>query len=234
MPTDLPLDGDLAPALIRIDLAAHQAWQGDRELRLTPTEFRLLACLTSHAGQVLTYEEIRQEVWKTCLLSDGVVRQNVMRLRGALGDRQAHRYIAAAHGIGYRFEAAMLAPPPPPPLSLPVDVFELARMVAEEFVRHEGHARDRACQDVAAHLREQAAKVRADETAADPLVEALMARCHIQAGAIHAWPRVVAAVAYEAMAVLLTYGDPTRAPHDPGQHRTLPDVPTPTPEGHRP
>lgn len=86
-----------------------------------------------------------------------------------------------------------------PDLTLPVDVFDVAEIVAREFAGHEQHVLDRA----AADLRARAALLRSMPSAEDELTAALMASCHAEAGRIHAAPHLVAAVACEAIAALL-------------------------------
>jgi len=55
--------GVLEVADLRLDTRAHQAWRGDREVQLTRTEWQLLEYLLSHAGQVLTRQQLWQHVW---------------------------------------------------------------------------------------------------------------------------------------------------------------------------
>jgi two-component system, OmpR family, response regulator MprA len=55
--------GVLRVADLRMDTRAHEAWRGEREVQLTRTEWQLLECLLSHAGQVLTRQQLWQHVW---------------------------------------------------------------------------------------------------------------------------------------------------------------------------
>src|SRR5512141_505377 len=48
---------------LRIDLARREVTVGGAEIRLTPTEYRVLALLAQHAGKVLTHHQILREVW---------------------------------------------------------------------------------------------------------------------------------------------------------------------------
>jgi DNA-binding response OmpR family regulator len=54
----------LRAADIELNLITRQVWRGEQEVRLTSTEFELLAHLLRHRGRVLTREEIRAAVWK--------------------------------------------------------------------------------------------------------------------------------------------------------------------------
>jgi two-component system KDP operon response regulator KdpE len=48
---------------LRIDLAQHRVTLHDREIHLTPIEYRLLAFLAKNSGRVLTQGQILEEVW---------------------------------------------------------------------------------------------------------------------------------------------------------------------------
>jgi two-component system, OmpR family, response regulator MprA len=59
-------DGDeqtLAFADLRLDLSAHEAWRGERQMALTRTEFLLLELFLRHPRQVLTRSAIFESVW---------------------------------------------------------------------------------------------------------------------------------------------------------------------------
>lgn len=55
--------GELTVADLRLDTRGHQSWRGDREIHLTRTEWQLLEYLMSHPGQVLTRDQLWQQVW---------------------------------------------------------------------------------------------------------------------------------------------------------------------------
>jgi hypothetical protein len=92
-----------------------------------------------------------------------------------------------------------------PDLTLTDEAVRIARSVGVHFAKHEQHSRDRA----AADLLERAARLRSTPFVDDPLTSALLASCHSQEGLVHSHPSIVAAVAYEAVAMLLA-GDPTK------------------------
>jgi DNA-binding response OmpR family regulator len=88
-----------------IDYSQHQVKIADKEILLTPTEYRVLSLLARNAGRVLTYEQILTEVWGREYRSDTHVLQVLMgRLRQQLGDSVAKpKYIATRQGTGYVF-----------------------------------------------------------------------------------------------------------------------------------
>ena len=93
------LYGDLA-----IDYAARDVTVAGRPVRLTPTEYRLLAELSAASGRVLTHEQLLQRVWGPLYSGDiRIVRQYVKELRQKLGDdASSPSYIFTELGVGYR------------------------------------------------------------------------------------------------------------------------------------
>jgi len=85
---------------------------GARQLRLTPTEFKLLAFLTKHAGMVLTHQQILKEVWGPTHVRDvQYLRVYAGQLRQKLEFSAAQpQFVLTEPGVGYR-----LAPPNEPP-----------------------------------------------------------------------------------------------------------------------
>ena len=75
-----------------------------RPVSLTPTQFRLLAELSSNAGRVLTHDELLENVWGQEHSADQqLLRALVKGLRSKLGDNARNPdYIFTESGIGYR------------------------------------------------------------------------------------------------------------------------------------
>jgi two-component system KDP operon response regulator KdpE len=74
-------------------------------VKLTPTEFRLLAILLRRAGRVVAHEELIREVWGTDKdVGLGSLKLYIHYLRQKIEDRpRKPRYLLAEWGIGYRF-----------------------------------------------------------------------------------------------------------------------------------
>lgn len=92
---------------LQIDLVQHQVHRGGNEVRLTATEFKLLAYLASNSGRVLTHRSILSQVWDPAD-ADHVeyLRVFVRQLRKKLeDDPEQPTYILNEPGIGYRFMA---------------------------------------------------------------------------------------------------------------------------------
>lgn len=94
---------------IRVDLAARLVYvqtsdSPKAELRLTPTEYKLLAMLIKHAGRVLTHQQILKEVWGPSHQNDvQYLRVYAGHLRQKLeSDPAQPRFLITEPGIGYR------------------------------------------------------------------------------------------------------------------------------------
>lgn len=99
-PPDDPIE--LAVENLRTDARAHQAFQADRPLALTKTEYLLLELLMVDAGTVLSRELILDRIWG----DDGnagtkVVDVFISHLRRKLEAHGEARLIQTVHGVGY-------------------------------------------------------------------------------------------------------------------------------------
>ena len=91
----------------RIDLEKRRAWRGDAEIRLTPIEFRLLACLAKHLDMVVTQRHLLAEVWGPTHVEDThYLRVYMKQLRDKLEpDPVRPKYLLTETGVGYRLVA---------------------------------------------------------------------------------------------------------------------------------
>jgi two-component system KDP operon response regulator KdpE len=89
---------------LQVDLAAHIVRLGEREVRLTPTEFKLLAVLVHHAGKVVTHRQLLVEVWGPGSAGNThYLRVQMHGLRHKLETTPARpRYLLTEPGVGYR------------------------------------------------------------------------------------------------------------------------------------
>lgn len=90
-----------------IDLPRHVVTLSGEEVKLTATEFKLLAYLANNTGRVLTHQSILSHVWGPAE-ADHVeyLRVYVRQLRKKLEvDPERPRYLLTEPGIGYRFLA---------------------------------------------------------------------------------------------------------------------------------
>ncbi len=88
---------------LRVDLARREVKMDGREVRLTRTEFKLLALLARHAGKVLTHRQILREVWGPGATEAHYVRVQMAELRKKIEAEPARpRLLVTEPGVGYR------------------------------------------------------------------------------------------------------------------------------------
>ena len=92
---------------VMIDLSRHMVKRGEDEVRLTATEYKLLAYLATNAGRVLTHTQILEHVWGSSYESETQnLRVYVSQLRRKLDPDSAQpQMITTEPGVGYRFIA---------------------------------------------------------------------------------------------------------------------------------
>jgi two-component system OmpR family response regulator len=90
---------------LEMDEDRHQVWKGDREVELSPTEFRLLRYLLLNPERVLSKQQILDHVWQYDFNGeDNVVETYVSYLRRKLDDTEP-RLLRTVRGFGYVLRA---------------------------------------------------------------------------------------------------------------------------------
>ncbi|MDD5302245.1 MAG: winged helix-turn-helix domain-containing protein [Elusimicrobia bacterium] len=105
---DAPLRGGscyrTVDGALRLDLKAHACRLSEREVRLSPKEFLLLAMLMARAGEMVSKDELLRALWPAnpALRDDTLLLlQYVTRLRRKLGLLRGR--LETVWGLGYRF-----------------------------------------------------------------------------------------------------------------------------------
>ena len=89
---------------LRLDPAAHRAWRGDTELKLSAREFALLELLMRRPGETLTRLQILEGGWDMAFESRSNIVDVYMRYLREKIDRPFGRdSIETVRGVGYRF-----------------------------------------------------------------------------------------------------------------------------------
>ena len=70
----------------RLDVLNEQLWRDKEVLPLRPKPFAVLAYLATHAGRLVTAEELRKAVWPQTYVSEGLLRGYIREVRIVLGD----------------------------------------------------------------------------------------------------------------------------------------------------
>lgn len=89
---------------LEIDYDQRRVMISDEEIKLTQTEYNILALLAAHAGKVMTYAEIIREVWHWADHgSTKKLQVNMANIRKKLGSKPGqNQYILNELGVGYR------------------------------------------------------------------------------------------------------------------------------------
>jgi transcriptional activator of cad operon len=90
----------------RVDPALDEISKDGTAAKLEPRTMRLLVCLAEHAGQVVSVDQLLDEVWKDVVVTPNSVYHAVAALRRVLGDNTKDpTYIANILRRGYRLIA---------------------------------------------------------------------------------------------------------------------------------
>lgn len=89
---------------LQIDMVRRQVFRLGAEVRLTPTEYRLLVALVRSLGRVVTQRQLLEEVWgREYTDSPHYLRIYMQHLRHKLeADPARPRYLITEPGVGYR------------------------------------------------------------------------------------------------------------------------------------
>ena len=99
--------GEVAFGELRVDTGKGLVFRGDRQIFLSALEYRLFMFFLNHRGQVLTREQLLDEIWDSGgeYVSDNTLTVYIRRLREKLEeDPQDPRLILTVRGIGYQLK----------------------------------------------------------------------------------------------------------------------------------
>ena len=90
---------------LTVDLAKRKVLIDDKPVRLTRTEFEILATLAENADRVVTSKQLLEEVWGPDQAQDTqALRVHLSHLRRKIEDHPSTpRYVVTEPGVGYRF-----------------------------------------------------------------------------------------------------------------------------------
>lgn len=99
---------------LRMDLAAHRAFRGEREVHLSPTEFRLLRHFLEHPGRVFSRTQLLDRVWGSDLeIELRTVDATIRRLRRALNAGGEADPLRTVRAEGYALDRKLAGAPAP-------------------------------------------------------------------------------------------------------------------------
>lgn len=91
-----------------LDPVSYRVASNDKDLKLGPTEFKLLHFFMTHIDRVYSREQLLDHVWGTNVyVEDRTVDVHIRRLRKAISGNGHENMIQTVRGAGYRFSAKM-------------------------------------------------------------------------------------------------------------------------------
>jgi len=88
---------------LKIDYAAGCAYVNDKEIRLSPIEYKLLCLMSRNVGKVLTHNYLLKDIWQNTLPSDTPsLRVYMATLRKKVETPLGQKLIQTHAGVGYR------------------------------------------------------------------------------------------------------------------------------------
>ena len=89
---------------MRLDLESHRFYVSDEEIKLGPTEFKLVHFFMSHSNRVFSRTQLLDHVWGVnVVVEERTVDVHIRRLRKLLEPTNVADYIQTIRGSGYRF-----------------------------------------------------------------------------------------------------------------------------------
>ena len=90
---------------IEVDWRSHQVWVRGKQVKLSPTEFKILTCLIKNRGWIVPHEQILEKAWGPNYIGDkSFVKLYIRYLRQKIeADPHNPRLIGTERGVGYYF-----------------------------------------------------------------------------------------------------------------------------------
>lgn len=100
-------DEPMSAGALKLNPVSHRVTYGDIEIKLGPTEYRLLKFLMSNPERVYSRGQLLDFVWgQNVYVEERTVDVHIRRLRKALEPFGAQHFVQTVRGTGYRFSAA--------------------------------------------------------------------------------------------------------------------------------
>jgi two-component system, OmpR family, KDP operon response regulator KdpE len=101
---DEPSEPVFTLGTLRVDLERRQVFVGDKEVHLTPIEYRILRTLIKYSGKVVTHRQLLKEVWgPDSVFETHYLRVYMTHLRRKIEpDPTRPQFLLTDPGIGYR------------------------------------------------------------------------------------------------------------------------------------
>lgn len=100
----LAMTGEYRVGDLCVDYNKHRVFLAGKDTHLTPNEYKIVALLGRHAGQVLTYKSMMKELWGPGVGGDNkLLRVHMANIRRKIEPNPVEpQYIFTEVGVGYR------------------------------------------------------------------------------------------------------------------------------------
>jgi two-component system phosphate regulon response regulator PhoB len=87
-----------------LDTDQHRLRIGDKQLEVSPTEFRLMLFFMTHPDKVYSRSQLLDQVWgRSVYIEERTIDVHIRRLRKILGEYGREDLVQTVRGFGYRF-----------------------------------------------------------------------------------------------------------------------------------
>ena len=87
-----------------LDTEQHRLSIGDKQLEVSPTEFRLMHFFMTHPNKVFSRTQLLDQVWgRSVYIEERTIDVHIRRLRKILGEYGREDLVQTVRGFGYRF-----------------------------------------------------------------------------------------------------------------------------------
>lgn len=100
------MNAEVSFGALRVNTAKGNVYKNGEEIYLSRVEYKLLLLFMNRPGQILTRENLFEEIWNITgeYITDNTLTVHIKRLREKIeDDPQDPRYIRTVRGIGYKF-----------------------------------------------------------------------------------------------------------------------------------
>jgi len=105
--------GQITQGDLVLDTEQHRLSIGDKQLEVSPTEFRLMQFFMTHPDKVFNRSQLLDQVWgRSVYIEERTVDVHIRRLRKILGEHGREDLVQTVRGFGYRFSVVESAGAP--------------------------------------------------------------------------------------------------------------------------
>ena len=90
---------------LQLNLETKEVFVDEKQVKLTPSEFKILSLLIQNKGRVFSAEEIYERVWNEQAINTDTIMVHVRNIREKIEiDAKKPKYLKVVWGVGYKIE----------------------------------------------------------------------------------------------------------------------------------